>query len=125
RIQLQLIANLGKLYGAHLDPDDPEDILTILGFAIGGGAAEAIGKAGVKIGGKGAGRAAKLIFAGDRLRLFKTVGAKIGVTILQRSIVKYAIPIASVGIGLTWNYLATKAVGRIAAKHFQKRIAIQ
>jgi hypothetical protein len=35
RIQIQLIANLGRLYGVPLDPDDPEDILTILTFAVG------------------------------------------------------------------------------------------
>jgi uncharacterized protein (DUF697 family) len=120
-LQLQLIANLGKLYGVPLDPDDPEDILTILAFAIGGGAADAAGKAGMKVGGKAAGRVAKLIFAGDRLKLAKRVGAKIGVKILQRSIVKYTIPIVSTGIGLVWNYFATKAVGRIAMKHFQTR----
>ena len=36
RFHLQLLANLGKLYGVPLDPDDPEDILTILAFAVGG-----------------------------------------------------------------------------------------
>ena len=41
RFQLQLVANLGKLYGVPLDPDDPEDILTILAFAVGGSVAVA------------------------------------------------------------------------------------
>ena len=41
RFQLQLIANLGKLYNVPLDPDDPEDILTILTYAVGGGLSEA------------------------------------------------------------------------------------
>jgi hypothetical protein len=49
RIQLQLVANLGKLYGAPLDPDDPEDILTILAFALGGAVADAAGKAGLRL----------------------------------------------------------------------------
>ena len=48
RFQIQLIANLGKLYGVPLDPDDPEDVLTILAFAVGGGAAEFVGKAEVR-----------------------------------------------------------------------------
>src|SRR5207247_2383062 len=50
RFQLQLVANLAKLYGVPLDPDDPEDILTILAFALGGSAADMAGKAGAKIG---------------------------------------------------------------------------
>lgn len=123
RFQLQLIAHLGKLYGAPLDPDDPEDILTILAFALGGSAAEAAGKAGMKIGGRAAGLAAKNIFANDTLALVKRIAAKVGIKILQRSIVKYTVPVASVGIGASWNYIATKAVGRIATRHFQQRIA--
>jgi uncharacterized protein (DUF697 family) len=123
RIQLQLVANLGKLYGARLDPDDPEDILTILAFALGGAAADAAGKAGMKMGGRVAGLGAKKIFAKDVLATLKRVAAKVGVKILQRSVVKYTVPVVSIGIGSSWNYLATKNVGRIAAKHFKRRAA--
>src|SRR5262249_12296126 len=123
RFQLQLVANLGKFYGAPLDPDDPEDILTILAFALGGSAADAAGKDGMKIGGKFAGRAAKRVFSKDVLAFFKKIAAKVGVKILQRTIVKYTIPIVSIGIGTGWNYFATRAVGRIATKHFKQRIA--
>jgi uncharacterized protein (DUF697 family) len=123
RIQLQLVANLGKLYGAPLDPDDPEDILTILAFALGGSAADAAGKAGMNIGGKAAGLAAKSIFQKDVLAFVKRIASKVGVKLLQRSIVKYTMPIASIGIGTGWNYLATRTVGRIAIKHFKQRIS--
>jgi len=123
RFQLQLVANLGKLYGAPLDPDDPEDILTIFAFALGGSAADAAGKAGMKIGGTLTGRAAKAVFSKELLAFLKAVSAKAGVKILQRTIVKYVVPIASIGIGTGWNYFATKAVGKIAIAHFKKRIA--
>ncbi len=43
KFQLQLVANLGKLYDVPLNPDDPEDILTILAFALGGSTADGIG----------------------------------------------------------------------------------
>ncbi len=59
RFQLQLVANLGKLYGAPLNPDDPEDILTIIAFALGGSAAETAGKFGMKVGGRIAKNAAR------------------------------------------------------------------
>ena len=123
RFQLQLVANLGKLYGAPLDPDDPEDILTILAFALGGSVADAAGKAGMKIGGTLAGRMAKRVFSKEWLAIIKRIAAKVGVKILQRTIVKYVIPLASMAIWTSWNYFATKAVGRIAIKHFRKRIA--
>lgn len=52
RIQLQLIANIAKILEVPLDPDDPEDILLILAFAVGGGVSEAAAAAGMKIGGR-------------------------------------------------------------------------
>jgi uncharacterized protein (DUF697 family) len=122
RLQLQLVANLGKLYGAPLDPDDPEDILTILAFAIGGAAADAAGKAGMKIGGKLAGHAAKAVFQKKVLAALKRIAAKVGIKILQRTIVKYVVPVASIGIGSVWNYFATQTVGKLAIKHFVARV---
>ena len=59
----------------------------------------------------------------DVLATLKRVAAKVGVKILQRSVVKYTVPVVSIGIGSSWNYLATKNVGRIAAKHFKRRAA--
>lgn len=122
RFQLQLVANLGKLYGMPLDPDDPEDILTILAFALGGSAADTAGKFGMKVGGKLAGRAAKAVFKKETLAALKRIAAKVGIKILQRTIVKYTIPVASIGIGTGWNYASTKTVARIAIKHFKQQL---
>jgi uncharacterized protein (DUF697 family) len=115
------LANLGKLYGVPLDPNDPEDILTIFSFALGGSASDAAGKFGMKVGGKLAGQTAKAIFKKKPLAAFKSIAAKVGVKILQRSIVKYTIPIASIGIGTGWNYASTKTIAKIATKHFKQR----
>jgi hypothetical protein len=123
RFQLQLVANLAKVYGAPLHPDDPEDILTILAFAMGGSAAEAAAEAGIKVGRKLTPRAANTIFAKDGLAFLERIGVKLGIKIFQRTIVKYVNPISSVGIGLGWNYLATQTIGKIAIQHFKKRIA--
>ncbi len=123
RFQLRLVANLGKLYRVPFDPDDPEDILTILAFALGGSTADMAGKAGAKIGGKMGGRVAKTVFSKDVLAFLKRLAAKVGVKILQRTIVKYVVPIVSIGIGTGWNYIATRAVGRIAVRHFKQRLA--
>lgn len=122
RFQLQLVANLGKLYDVPLDPDDPEDILTIFAFALGGSAADTAGIFGMKVGGKLAGRAAKAVFKKETLATLKRIAAKVGIKILQRSIVKYTIPVASIGIGTGWNYASTKTVARIAMRHFKQRV---
>jgi len=121
RIQMHLVANLAKLYGVPLDPDDPEDILTILGFALGGATVEAAGKGVAKAGGKLAGNAAKGVFKKDVLKAVQKIGAKAGVKILQRTIVKYVVPVASIGIGTGWNYFATRAVGKLAIRSFSMR----
>lgn len=121
RFQLQLVANLAKINGVPLDPDDPEDILTILAFAVGGSAAETAGKFGTKVGGELAGRAMKAVFKKETLEALKRIATKVGVKILQRSIVKYTIPIASIGIGAGWNYASTRTVAKIAIKHFEQR----
>ena len=121
-IWLKLVANLGRLYAVPLDPDDPEDILTILAFALGGGTAEVAGKAGMKVGSKSAALGMKSIFKGEVLAAIKKIAAKLGVKILQRQILKYTVPVASIGLGAGWNYWATKWIGRIAIKHFAARV---
>lgn len=119
RFQLQLVASLAKLYDVPLDPHDPEDILTILAFALGGKTAEAAGVLGMRVGGRAAGRAAKAVFRKELLSGLKDIGQKVGVKILQRSIVKYAIPMGSILIGSGWNYFSTQTVGKIAIEHFE------
>ena len=114
-----MVANIGKAYAVPLDPDDPEDILTILAYALGGSAAEAAGKFGMRVGGKLAGRRSKAVFQKEVLELCKSVAAKMGVKLLQRNIVKYTVPLASIVIGTGWNYVSTLTVGKIATKHFK------
>jgi uncharacterized protein (DUF697 family) len=121
RIQLQLVANIGRAYGVRLDPEDPEDILTILAFAVGGAAAEEAGKLGMKIGRRLAEAAVKGAVKRETLQALKRIGSRLGVKILQRTIVKYVVPLASIGIGTTWNYLSTRAVGKLAQEHFLAR----
>lgn len=52
----------------------------------------------------------------------KNIAAKVGIKILQKSIVKYVIPVVSIGIGTVWNYQTTKSVAKIASKHYKKRL---
>ena len=78
------------------------------------------GKFGMKVGGKLA-RAAKGVFKKEVLAALKRIAARVGIKILQRSIVKYTIPMASIGIGAGWNYTSVKAVARIARRHFVQR----
>lgn len=122
KFQLQLVANLAKLKGVPLDPEDPEDTLVILAYALGGAASEAAGRLGMKVGGKLAGRAAKQVFSKELLATLKKLAAKVGIKVLQSSIVKYTIPLASIAIGSSWNYWAIRSVAKIADVHFEGRL---
>jgi len=121
QIQLQLVANLAKLYDVPLDVDDPEDILTIFAFAIGGVISEGSGKAFMKAGGKATASFVKKTIRKEILANIKKLAEKIGIKILQRTIIKYAVPVVSIGIGATWNFASTKTVGKVAIKHFHDK----
>jgi len=122
RFQLGLVACLGKLYGVPLDPDDPEDALTIFAYAVGGAAANAAKAAAVKTGGRLAGRIAKTVVQKEALAALTRVAERVGIRILQLAVIKYALPLFSIGIGVVMNYLATRTIGRVAKTHLKERL---
>lgn len=121
KMQLQLVAELAKLYGAPLNPEDPEDILLILAFALGGAAAEEAGKLGMKITGTVATATVRRTIRKDVLKALQSVGKTIGIKILKRNIIKYVVPVASTIVGAAWNRATMKSVGRLAKNHMRER----
>jgi hypothetical protein len=119
RFQLALVACLGRLYGAPLDPDDPDDLAAIMTFAVGGSAANAAGAAGMKVGGKLAARVARTAMQKEALTMLTGLAERIGIRMFVRAIVKYALPVVSLAIGMVMNFIATRAVGVIAMNHFR------
>ena len=55
------------------------------------------------------------------LKTIQDFGKRIGIRILQRSIIKYAIPVVSAVVGSSYNYVTTKSVGSIAKNHLKNR----
>jgi len=121
KIQVQLVANLATLCGVPLDADDPEDIQTILHYAFGGAAAESLGKVATQGARNAAQRAVRKYLGGETLQAIQRVARSLGLKILQRTLAKYIVPAASVVVGATWNYYATKAVGSRAMTGFSER----
>ncbi|HKO05992.1 MAG TPA: EcsC family protein [Candidatus Acidoferrales bacterium] len=121
RFQLQMVAGLARLYGVELDPEDPEDVLTIFTFALGGSLAERAGRLGMKIGARATRRMVERRMRREMLAPWKLVGERVGAKLASRSLLKYAVPMASVGIGAAWNYATTRALGRLARRHFEGR----
>jgi tellurite resistance protein len=122
RIQMRLVLDLAVVYDLQLDADDPEDILMIFGYALGIAPTELIGQ-GIQIATKaGTPRVVKKYVAKGTLKSVQNVSQKlIGKRILQRTIIKFVTPLASVVVGSSYNYVTTKSVGAIAKAHLKNR----
>jgi len=97
RIQMQLILELSVVYDLQLDQDDPEDMLMIFCYAMGVAPVEMVGKG------------------------LQMVAPRIGIRILQKSILKNVIPFVSAGLGSSYNYVTTKSIGGIAKNQLKNR----
>ncbi len=122
RIQLQLVARLGALYGASLNPDDPEDIFAIMNFAFGGGAAELLSKELAKSGAQVSQAVVGRFYAKkESFEVLKRFAKKLGYKLVRRSIVNGVVPGVSMFMGAMWNRRTTKTVGKNAIKYFSNR----
>lgn len=119
-IQLRLVLDLSVVYGIEFDPEDPEDIMVIFGYALGVAPVEFIGATLTTAAATTAKTLVKTYISGETLRAVKKFGSKyLGVKILQRSIIKYAMPVASTATGSMYNYITTQSLGYIASAHFR------
>lgn len=120
-IQIRLVADLATIYDLQLDAEDPEDILMVFGYALGVTPTEFLGK-GVQIAaGETTKRAIKTYISKGTLKTIQDFARRLGFKILQRTIIKYAIPAVSAVVGSSYNYIATRSVGQIAKSHFKRR----
>jgi uncharacterized tellurite resistance protein B-like protein len=120
-IQMRLVLDMSVLYDLQLDTEDPEDILLIFGYALGVAPADVLGKGLQAAARAGTPRAIKKVFSKGTLAALKKFAQRLGRKILQRTIIKYAVPVASAAMGSGYNYIATKSVGKIAKIHFKNR----
>lgn len=120
-VQMRLVLDLAMVYGQRLDPDDPEDVLMVFGYALGAAPAEAIGKFAQRAAASGTESAVRRYIAKGTLETLQVYGRKLGLRILQRSVIKFAVPLASTAVGSSYNYLTTKSVGAIAKAHMRNR----
>jgi tellurite resistance protein len=121
RIQMRLVLDLSVVYDLQLDPDDPEDMLLIFGYALGVAPTEMLGK-GLQVATRGGTHyAVKKYISKSTLKAIQDVGKRIGLRILQKSILKYTVPVVSAVVGSSYNYVTTKSVGGIAKYHLKNR----
>jgi tellurite resistance protein len=120
-IQMRLVLDLSVVYDLQLDPDDPEDALMVFGYALGVAPVGMVGK-GLQVAAQGGTHyAVKKYVSKGTLKALQDLGKRIGIRILQRSVLKYAVPAFSMAVGSGYNYVVTKSIGGIAKKHFKNR----
>ncbi len=120
-IQMRLILDLSVIYDLQLDADDPEDVMMVFGYALGVTPLDMVGKGVMNAAGAGTKYAVKKYISKGTLKSVQAFGRRIGIKILQRTIIKYAVPVASAAVGSSYNFIATKSVGKIAKSHFKNR----
>ncbi len=121
RIQMRLVLDLAVLYDLQLDTEDPEDILMIFGYAMGIAPTEMLGKGVQYATANVTAYAVKKYISKGTLKALQDFGKKIGVRILQRSVLKYTVPVVSSVVGSSYNYVSTKSLGQIAKSHIRNR----
>ena len=121
RIQMRLVLDLSVVYDLQLNPEDPEDVLMVFGYALGVAPTELIGAGAQKAAGAGTATMIKKYISKDVLKAIQNFARKLGFKILQRTILKYAVPVASAAVGSTYNYTTTRSLGKIAKTHLKNR----
>ncbi|NIP49198.1 MAG: hypothetical protein GWN55_01550 [Phycisphaerae bacterium] len=121
KIQMRLVLDLSVVYDLQLEPEDPEDILMIFGYALGVMPTGMLGRGMQVAAGAVTKGAVKKYISKGTLKAIQDFARRLGFKILQRTILKYAVPLASAAVGSSYNYATTKSVGRIAKEHLKNR----
>lgn len=120
-IQMRLVLDMATVYDLQLDTEDPEDVLMIFGYALGIAPTQAVSSGLSKAVPVATAHSVRKYVSKGTLDAVQKFGQRIGIRILQKTIIKYAIPVVSAGIGSTYNYVTTKSVGEIAKRHLKNR----
>ena len=126
-IQLKLVYELSVLYNAKLDPDDPEDILTVFWYTLGVNKWEEFGNLALK----GGGRAGEYL-GRKALRSFNITkalqkagkalgGRELAKKITEKSLLKLLVPGVNIAIASGMNKIFTHNLGKHAIKTFRRR----
>jgi uncharacterized tellurite resistance protein B-like protein len=123
QLQLKLTYDIAVLYGVPLDLDDPEDLwkLIRIAFVLKGS------ETGRTLVGKGAPALVRPVLKGiDGLGALAAAPslAVVGKYLLQRNVVKFAIPAVGVPLSIAVNHWSTRSSGAYALRAFRREAAI-
>jgi hypothetical protein len=119
-LQLRLAHDLATAYGQRINLDDPEEVwdLSCIAFRI--NVTETVGQVLLAGAPEGVRQLVKGTVHTTRLQALKSLPL-IGKQLLQRNIIKMAIPVVGIGIAGGVTYVSVRSNGRFAARKFRDR----
>ena len=123
-LQLRLAYDISVIYGKPLDYDDPEDLYDLLVLAFGIKAGEVFSESLQKFSPEAVRVLIKKTVTDSSLKRLQSLPV-VGKFLLQRNLIKMAIPVVGIGLGSGINYFYTGSIGRRAKKMFRLRGAIE
>jgi hypothetical protein len=124
RLQLRLAYDLAVIYGHPVDMDDPEDLYDLIRVAFGIKAGEALRAALPRVAPEAARQGVKAVIKGPVLAMLQALPV-IGRYLLQRNIIKFAVPLVGIPLAMKLNHWQTGKVGEAAKEIFRERSMIR
>ena len=124
QIQLRLAYDMAVLYGVPVNLNDPEDLFDLIRVAFGVKAGEVFQQAIGKLSPEATKQAVKSVFKGATLEAMRALPV-VGRYLLQKNLVKFAIPVVGVAISAGMNWFTTRGIGKIARETYRERAVIR
>lgn len=124
KIQLQLAYDMAILYGVPINLKDPDDVFNLIRVAFGIKAGEVFQQAAGKLSPEATKYAIKQTIKGATLESLKALPV-VGRYLLQRNLIKFAVPVAGIAVAAGMNWFTTKGIGHVARATFRDRAAIR
>lgn len=123
QLQLRLAFDLAVLYGRPIDMNDPEDLYDLLRVAFGVKAGEVVRGGLPRVAPEAIRQGVKSVVQGPVLAFLQTLPL-IGQYLLQRNVIKFAVPAIGIPVSMKLNHYATGRVGEQAREIYRHRAAI-
>ena len=115
---------MAVLYGVTIDLNDPEDLLDLIRVAFGVKAGEVFHQAIGKLSPEATKQAVKSVAKGAALEGLKALPV-VGRYLLQKNLVKFAIPVVGIAVSAGMNWYTTRGIGKLAKDTYRERAVIR
>ncbi len=124
RLQLRLAYDMSVLYGCPADLQDAEDVADLIKVAFGIKAGEAFRSAISRLSPEATRQGVRAMVQGSTLAWLRALPV-VGKYLLQRNVIKFAIPVVAVPINAMFNSYSTGSIADAARRTYRDKAAIR